>query len=985
MWYRNAFVCSKRLVACVGVASATLLFGPLRATAQSVLTLHTFRAGDTDPSGTDATLTLGSDGNFYGISGLGGAYGLGCVYKITPVGAVSIVHSFNGNDGYGSNVPLVQASDTSLWGVAQRGPTSGGLLFRVTLAGSFSLVHAFTPAEGSTPTGICLARDGNFYCTLNFANQAQGSIVKVSATGAAQLLHAFRGAPDGGRPQGAPVQASDGSLYGMASTGGANSVGAIYKIDTSLNETVFYSFTRAHPGSQVGLTYGPGNALSGASRGGEELFTMPIGGSFTVLHTLTAAEGSIVHSPLLVNGTSLVGTAEGSSTGGGQLFSVTTSGVFSLISSFAASAGVFPFAGVTLGADGSYNGVTALGGTDADGLFWTARNGGPVVAITPFGNGNAEGYPPAAGLLSAGGASFYASMLQGGVAGYGSVDSIDHSGAVTVVQSLLPGDGANPSYPLFRAQDGSVYGVTQASTSTLFPVVYRISPAGVYSVLYTFPAGNQLTSGVILASDGNLYGCGSIVVGAGSTVSALYRLTTAGVLSVVHTFNPGDLTGYEPSGQVLQASDHNLYGSTYLGGLDNLGVVYRITLAGAITTVHSFDGTDGAYPSGVVAINSGSISGACTTGGANLNGVLFQTTIGNSPQFSVLHNFSAFEGSPLGYAVSASDGALYGVTQNGGANSVGAVYRCDLSGDFRLLRSFSLFVDGGSPVGPLSELGGDLYGLTQSGGSPAVAGASGTMFRINLNLHDHDVTGDAHPDILFQNTVTGDVVYWAMNGLVKTGSGVITSSLDPSWQLVCSYDLTLSGHPDLIFHNTKTGAVVYWLMNGTTITGSGTLTPGVGLAWNPITIADMDGNGNPYLLWQNASTGSVVYWHLNGTKVTNTGTLFPSLPTSLRLVGAADLNGDGYPDLVFQNTSTGDVTCLFMQNLSVLASGYLATGLDADWSACGLADFNGDYHPDLLWHNTVTGAMVYWLLSGTETIGSGEIATLSTQWAPIER
>ena len=108
-----------------------------------------------------------TDGNFYGTTNEGGTNSNGTVFKITPSGVLTTLHNFNGTDGSGPIVGLVQATDGNLYGTAQLGRVNNnGTIFEITLTGVFTTLHSFIGTDGNLPQGTLLqATDGNFYRT----------------------------------------------------------------------------------------------------------------------------------------------------------------------------------------------------------------------------------------------------------------------------------------------------------------------------------------------------------------------------------------------------------------------------------------------------------------------------------------------------------------------------------------------------------------------------------------------------------------------------------------------------------------------------------------------------------------------------------------------------------------------------------------------------------------------------------------------------
>ena len=194
----------------------------------SVTALHTFTGGTTDGSNPRAALIQASDGNFYGTTFAGGTANMGTVFRMTPAGVVTIMHSFIGGnvDGVNPAAALIQATDGNLYGTTTSGPPNSagrGTVFRMTLAGSVTLVHTFLGgAGGASPTTLIQATDGNFYgmTSQGGANNA-GTVFRLTPAGAKTVLYgSFAGITiigsrfSGSLPGGDLIQGPDGNFFG---------------------------------------------------------------------------------------------------------------------------------------------------------------------------------------------------------------------------------------------------------------------------------------------------------------------------------------------------------------------------------------------------------------------------------------------------------------------------------------------------------------------------------------------------------------------------------------------------------------------------------------------------------------------------------------------------------------------------------------------------------------------------------------------------
>jgi uncharacterized repeat protein (TIGR03803 family) len=252
-----------------GTAGLGTVFSITSAGAPAVL--HSFDGSATGSNPYNG-LTLGNDGNFYGVTPFGGSAGDGNVFKITPSGTLTVLHTFtNTGDGGGPTSPPVQGNDGNFYGTTS-GTGLGNTFYKVTPTGTFKTLHTFSNTEGVECAYTSLGSDGNFYgaCDQGGASN-HGTLFKISAAGQPTVLHSFTGT-DGLNPAGPLLrQASDGNFYGVAINGGTHNAGVIYRLKTNGTYTVLYNFTGGSDGGNPSAapTQGPdGNLYGTASIGG---------------------------------------------------------------------------------------------------------------------------------------------------------------------------------------------------------------------------------------------------------------------------------------------------------------------------------------------------------------------------------------------------------------------------------------------------------------------------------------------------------------------------------------------------------------------------------------------------------------------------------------------------------------------------------------------------------------------------------------------
>lgn len=305
------------------------------------------------------------------------------------------------------------------------------------------------------------------------------------------------------------------------------------------------------------------------------------------------------------------------------------------------------------------------------------------------------------------------------------------------------GDGVNPN-GLVAGSDGNYYGTTANGGSNGLGTFFRVTPAGVETVLYSFAGGGSDGAdpeGVIQGTDGNFYGATNFGGNAAclSGCGTVFRITPTGVEAVLYFFN-GAADGGDPNG-VVQGSDGNFYGTASYGGITNgscgtsgCGVIFRLTPAGGESVLYSFPGgANGVLPVSLIQGTDGNFYGTTVYGGQSNNGTVFKVTAAGAQ--TVLHSFSGSSDGQLPQQtqlIEGSDGNFYGTTPYGGSNSRGVVYRITPAGAETVLYAFAGgTTDGALPYTALVEGNdGNFYGTTNAGGNANCAGGCGTVFKL---------------------------------------------------------------------------------------------------------------------------------------------------------------------------------------------------------------------------------------------------------------
>jgi uncharacterized repeat protein (TIGR03803 family) len=306
---------------------------------------------------------------------------------------------------------------------------------------------------------------------------------------------------------------------------------------------------------------------------------------------------------------------------------------------------------------------------------------------------------------------------------------------VVVLHGFDYDDGQYPEGRILQGQDGRFYGTTYGGGANHLGTVFSVGPDGSFSLLHSFDGtdGYSLDSGLAQRPDGRLVGStpqGSIVInhvstGFGGTV---FQLAPDGSgFTTLKSFAAGDAVyGAEP-GAPVDGGDGNFYAVQRTGGPNGLGTVIRVAGDGTVSVIHAFSSSEGYSPqNGLTRGSDGNLYGALAYGpGGNPNGALFRLTLGGA--LTVLHTFNQTDGRlPASQLAEMGDGYLYGVTIGGGPADAGTVFRIDSGGTLTTLHAFT-GSDANEPVGLARGPDGLLYGLSFSGGPSG----GGTIFRID--------------------------------------------------------------------------------------------------------------------------------------------------------------------------------------------------------------------------------------------------------------
>jgi uncharacterized repeat protein (TIGR03803 family) len=322
---------------------------------------------------------------------------------------------------------------------------------------------------------------------------------------------------------------------------------------------------------------------------------------------------------------------------------------------------------------------------------------------------------------------------------------------------------------------------------------------------FTGADGDGPAASMILARDGNFYG--TTFLGGSQEGGTIFRTTPSGSFSVFYNFCSQSQChdGSSPEAGLVQGSDGNFYGAAGNGGSGESGdgTAFKVASNGTLTVLHNFctlsGCADGAGPESTpIQGTDGNFYGTTIYAGSGLGGVVYK--VSSSGSFSVLYSSDPAHGSILNGVIQGADGNLYVTADTGGANGVGTVFKVTPSGSATVLYNFcsqSDCTDGSSPnAGLIEGSDGNFYGTTLNGG----INNQGTIFKITSSgtltvLHSFTANDGGGPTASLFQGADGNFYGTAYNGGAN-GAGVIFGMTPSgSYTLLHSFAGTDGSHP----------------------------------------------------------------------------------------------------------------------------------------------------------------------------------------------
>lgn len=450
-----------------------------------------------DGDGSTAPMVQGTDGNLWGETAFGGAIGTnwcgsagcGTLFKITPQGELTTVYTFCLSaispcpDGSGPEGGLVLATDGTFYGVtAGGGVNRWGTVFKITPAGKLTTLHSFDITDGwvAQGSGLILAANGNFYGTTFYGGAyGQGTVFEISPRGTFASLYSFcanSGCPDGDQPNGL-TQGVDGNIYGTTLGGGvtdncnaASTGGTFFRLTpagTLTTLAVFCRLTGYRPNSTL-VQAANGNFYGTTTAGGDSthidqgtVYEMTPTGSITSLYSFCVQtdcpDGKTPIGLTVGTDGNFYGTTElANANYKGTIYEITPAGQLTTLHSFTPTNGNFiggsdPIGPMVLHTSGTFYGVTSLGGKTAIGTIFSLASGlSPLVRTVPTG-----GKVGRTVIILGNGLTGSTSVTFNGVPAAFTVESDNYikaivpAGATTGIVSVVTPSGTLNNYPQF--------------------------------------------------------------------------------------------------------------------------------------------------------------------------------------------------------------------------------------------------------------------------------------------------------------------------------------------------------------------------------------------------------------------------------------------------------------------------------------------------------------------------------------------------------
>ncbi len=231
-----------------------------------------------------------------------------------------------------------------------------------------------------------------------------------------------------------------------------------------------------------------------------------------------------------------------------------------------------------------------------------------------------------------------------------------------------------------------------------------------------------------------------------------------------------------------------------------------------------------------------------------------------------------------------------------------------------------------------------------------------------------DYNGDGKSDILWFHPSTNSLYAYLLDGQGIASQGIIAQNVPAGWNILeTKGDYNNDGKSDILWKNSNNNATYIYLMNGLTIQGEGYERMGIGADWGiQDARADYNGDGKSDILWKNSVNGALYLDQIDGTGIQSEGYVIDSAPAGWNVLDAkADYNGDHKSDILWFNPSTNSLYAYLMDGQGIASQGLISQNVPAGWNILETkGDYNGDGKADILWKNTNSNATYMYLMNG---------------------
>ena len=538
-----------------------------------------------------------------------------------------------------------------------------------------------------------------------------------------------------------------------------------------------------------------GTTTAGGTGDNGTIFKMTPAGVVTVMHEfIHASDGSFPTSALIQasDGNLWGTTGDGGFYGAGTIFKMTLAGVFTTVYPFNPNNdGGYPRSPLTQGTDGNFYGLATYQGPNLKGTAFKITPAGTFSVLHPFAGGMTDGAYPQGPLIQATDGNFYGLTSGGGLGDVGTILKMTPAGGVTVIHSFTAQDGASlAGNALVQAPGGTLYGTMPYGGSLFSGIAFSLQTDGTgFGVLHTFGNGTEgvyPTGPLIRGADGNFYGAAA-ASGNASGRGTVFKMIPAGTVTMVREFTGSD--GDYPQGSVTQGSDGKLYGTTQYGGVYGAGAAFAVSTDGStFTPLVSFTGgTDGARPSAPVTLGTdGNLYGVTEVGGTEDGGTVFRMTPAGA--VTILHHFPCCAYPTVGL-VQASDGNFYGAAGQ-------ELFKITPGGTYTRLHYLDSTTEGYHPMAFIQATDGNFYAAASGGGVPN----KGTIFRMTpdgtinvLHTFAGGINDGDQPVASLLQAGDGKLYGTSTAGGLSSEGTAFTITLAGSFALLHSFSMSVEG------------------------------------------------------------------------------------------------------------------------------------------------------------------------------------------------